>query len=75
MKSEKSEKDIHIPFNSPLRVEDTESSTYGCRHSNPDICGANRLFDICAFARDDAMCLKPSASWKKQYHKLKEQQG
>lgn len=61
-----------IAFDTPLNPQDTETQTYGCRHTNPDICGNNNMPDICAFVRDDCICKKPSRSWKKQYHVLKD---
>ena len=65
------QKELLIPFNSPLRPEDTETQTYGCRANNPDICGNNGFPNICAFSSSDCMCKKPSRAWKKQYIKLK----
>lgn len=64
-------KELHFGFNDPLNPDDTENQTYGCRQNNPEICGNNGLNNICAFEREDCICLKPSRSWKKQYHKLK----
>ncbi len=64
-------KKLHISFNSPLNLLDTEFQTYGCRQSNPEICGSNGLEDICAFVCEDNICKKPSKAWKKQYSKLK----
>ena len=51
-----SNKQLRIPFNSPLHPQDTEFSTYGCRQNNPDICGNNGLPGVCAFASDDCIC-------------------
>lgn len=62
-------------FHKPLHVKDTEAQTYGCRYSNPDICKRNRIPKVCAFARDDNMCLSPSSSWKKQFRKLLNEKG
>lgn len=59
-----------VDFNAKLNKEDTEQQTYGCRQSNPDICGSNGLENICAFYREDHICKKPSKAWKKQYFKL-----
>ena len=59
-------------FNNPLHHLDTEEQTYGCRHSNPSICGRNRMPEVCAFVRQDGMCLAPPRSWPKQYRKLKD---
>jgi len=65
-----SDKKLIISFNAPLNPQDTESSTYGCRQNNPDICGNNGLPNVCAFARPDGICQKPSRAWKRQYKKL-----
>ena len=59
-------------FHAPLRPEDSEKQTLGCRHTNPDICAKNRMPGKCAFVRDDNICLAPPSSWPKQYRKLKE---
>ena len=69
MKSE-----YQVPFNAPLSDDDSETQTKGCRANNPDICKSYMLNGICAFCRDDHLCIKPSRSWKKQYNKLKEDQ-
>ena len=57
-------------FNKALHIKDTEEQTYGCRYSNPDICKRNSIPKVCAFVRDDNMCLSPSSLWKKQFRKL-----
>lgn len=62
--------ELMIPFNAPLQSEDTLSQTYGCRHSNPDICGSCYLDGICAFVNPDKICHKPSKKWAKQYELL-----
>lgn len=69
-----SSKKANIPFSAPLNAKDTDKSTYGCRHTNPDICKNNSIPEICAFVRKDGMCLNPSKAWKKQYEKLKGEQ-
>ena len=51
MKSE-----LHIGFNSPLNSKDTESTTYGCRANNPEICRFYMLDGTCAFVSDDQVC-------------------
>ena len=66
-----SKNELIIPFTAPLSPKDSDNQTYGCRHSNPDICGNNGLPGICAFVSGDCVCRKPSRSWKKQFHKLK----
>lgn len=58
-------------FHAPLKPKDTAIQTEGCRHTNPSICGSNQLPSVCAFAREDGMCLKPPLSWAKQFEKLK----
>lgn len=67
-----SNKNIKVAFNAPLHPIDTETSTYGCRQNNPDICGKNGISGICAFTSDDCICKKPSRAWKKQFQKLRE---
>jgi len=58
-------------FHEPLRKDDSEKQTWGCRHTNPDICAKNSVPNKCAFVRDDNICLAPTISWPKQYRKLK----
>lgn len=58
------------PYHLPLKKSDTETTTEGCRHTNPDICAKHSLQDVCAFVREDGMCMSPPASWPKQYKKL-----
>jgi len=67
---EKKGKNIQVGFSEPLHREDSEVQTYGCRHTNPDICKFNRMEDICAFASDDRICKNPSRAWKKKYNEL-----
>lgn len=64
-------KELCIPIRSPLNEYDTEFQTYGCRQSNPDICGSCYLDGVCAFSSDDHICKHPSARWKKIYNELK----
>jgi hypothetical protein len=59
-------------FHAPLHPSDTEKQTYGCRHTNPDICAKNLLPKVCAFARSDNICLTPPTSWPKQFRALKQ---
>lgn len=59
-----------VPFHASLRPGDTESTTVGCRHSNPDICSKNGLMTVCAFMRKDGMCLAPSKDWPRQFRHL-----
>ena len=66
------DKNLKIPFSAPLNDGDTETTTYGCRQNNPDICANNSLPGVCAFVSDDCICRKPSRAWKKKYKELKE---
>lgn len=61
-------------FHAPLHPLDTEIQTYGCRHTNPVICGKHSLPAVCAFVRENNICLAPPLSWPKQYKKLKDTQ-
>lgn len=61
---------LHVSFDHELFDVDSENQTWGCRHTNPDICGSNSLIGTCAFVNDDHICRKPSKAWKKQYVKL-----
>ena len=55
---------------------DKETETFGCRHTNPDICSSNSIPEVCAFTSKDCICKKPPRSWKKLYAKLNyEQKG
>jgi hypothetical protein len=54
----------------PLNLNDNLLQTYGCRHTNPNICKTNSLEDICAFVRFDSICKKPPLSWKKIFNRL-----
>ena len=58
-------------YHAPLKPKDTATQTEGCRHTNPTICGSNLLPKVCAFVREDGMCLKPPKSWPKQFERLK----
>lgn len=44
---------LHVAFNAPLHEFDTEVQTYGCRQSNPDICGSNGIKGMRAFVSLD----------------------
>ncbi len=58
-------------FHAPLHPLDTAKQTFGCRHTNPDICAKYHMPKACAFARADKLCLAPPTSWPRQYQKLK----
>jgi hypothetical protein len=57
-------------YKEPLHEKDTLTTTYGCRHAQPSICGNNSVPGKCAFTREDNMCCVPPNSWKKLYEKL-----
>ena len=59
-------------FHAPLNMKDTDKQTYGCRHTQPEICGKNCMPKICAFENADNICYSPPKSWPKQFRKLKE---
>ena len=59
-------------FHAPLKPQDSAIQTEGCRHTNPDICASHSLPKVCAFVRKDRLCLKPPASWAKQFKYLSE---
>lgn len=59
-----------IKFSAPLRPNDTEEQTDGCRN-NPEICSFYGIDSVCALVREDNICYKPSKAWAKQYAKLK----
>jgi hypothetical protein len=61
---------LKISRNNPLNPQDSTDQTFGCRHTNPDICTDNYLENVCAFARNDQICKKPPKGWAKQYEKL-----
>ncbi len=46
----KNDRNLHVPFNAPLNINDTINQTQGCRHTNPDICKYSYLNGICAFS-------------------------
>jgi hypothetical protein len=60
-------------FHAPLMPKDTATQTEDCRHTNPNICASHSIPKVCAFVRADKMCLKPPASWPKQFERLKAQ--
>lgn len=62
-------KELCFLITDDLNNGDTENTTYGCRHSNPDICGSCYLDGVCAFSSKDNICKKPSKKWKQIYLK------
>ncbi|HEY3446135.1 MAG TPA: hypothetical protein VGK67_07205 [Myxococcales bacterium] len=53
-----------------LQIGDRADRTVGCRLFNSASCGKHSLPGVCAFARDDGMCMAPPRGWKLQYAKL-----
>ena len=39
---------VQFGFSEPLNEGDTENTTLGCGHTNPDICGSNSIPRLCA---------------------------
>ena len=64
-------KNNNVQHKNCITKYDTEYQTFGCKHSNPDICGNNGIENICAFASKDNICKRPSRTWKKQYEQIK----
>ncbi|MDD7051744.1 MAG: hypothetical protein PUI41_12630 [Lachnospiraceae bacterium] len=58
-------------YEAPLTEYDTSEQTLGCRHTNPDICKYADVANVCAFVREDGMCMQPGRKWKKKYMELK----
>lgn len=65
-------KELCIPLRNPLHPQDKENQTYGCRQTNPNICGYCYLNNVCAFSSSDNICKHPSSKWKKVYRELNE---
>ena len=63
--------DLIISQKAPLNKEDTETQTFGCRHTNPSICSSNSLDGVCAFVTKNSICRRPPRTWKKIYIALK----
>lgn len=63
--------DLIISQKAPLSKDDTETQTFGCRHTNPSICSSNSLEGICAFVAKNSICKRPPRSWKRIYLDLK----
>ncbi|PIP95048.1 MAG: hypothetical protein COW00_17865 [Bdellovibrio sp. CG12_big_fil_rev_8_21_14_0_65_39_13] len=72
MNDKKSISSLKIPQKSPLSEFDTINSTFGCRHTNPDICSSNQLEKVCAFVCKDSICRRPPRSWPTIFSQLKE---
>lgn len=68
------EKSLRFKFQAPLNEKDTPEQTFGCR-ADPDICLYADMENVCAFVREDHVCVQPSLKWAKQYYKLKEKQS
>ena len=61
---------LKFSLTAPLNKGDSKETTYGCRHSDPDICGSCYMDGICAFSSNDKICKRPSKKWLKTYYKL-----
>jgi hypothetical protein len=57
-------------YHEPLHPEDSETQTFGCRHASPHTCAKHSLRGVCAFVREDRLCLSPRRSWPQQYRRL-----
>jgi len=68
MPTQKNDKASHAP----LHRKDTEKQTAGCRHTQPAVCTKNSMPKVCAFVRQDDMCLSPPKSWAKHFKALKQ---
>ena len=68
-------KELSFALTDRLNDDDNAKQTYGCRHTNPDICGSSYINNVCAFASEDKICKKPSAKWKKIYYLLKREEA
>ena len=60
--------------NAPLHHQETDEMTFGCRQTCPDNCAKNSTPDICAFVREDHMCLSPPNSWRRKFKELKNEE-
>lgn len=60
-------KKLIFSLKDPIHKEDSEECTYGCRHSNPDICKSAYMDGVCAFCAEDKKCKNPPNSWRKFY--------
>lgn len=56
------DKSLHFKVSDPLHLKDTETVTYGCRHKDPEFCRFIDNNEVCAFAKSDSLCKKPSSS-------------
>jgi len=59
--------DNRFKLNDKLNELDKEEQTFGCRHSNPDICGNCYVENVCAFTSKDNICKRPPASWRRRF--------
>ena len=51
-------KELCFALTDRLNDDDNAKQTYGCRHTNPDICGSSYINNVCAFASEDKICKK-----------------
>ncbi len=59
-----------IKQDQPLNEFDSPTQTFGCRHSNWNIC-KNAFSANCAFVSKDHICKMPSKKWPIIYAELK----
>jgi len=64
------DKSLVIDRSATLKSQDSPYQTYGCRHTNPNVCSNYCMENICAFVKADKICKKPPKGWGKQYEKL-----
>ncbi len=62
-------KKLQIDFSESINEGDVKSTTWVCRHTNPDICGKNSIPGIYAFTTYDCICRKPSRAWRKNVNR------
>jgi len=65
---------MKVDRNTPLHPEDSMIQTQGCRRSSPQVCRDMDMSSVCAFVRNDGLCLKPPNSWATQYKTLVSQE-
>ncbi len=67
--------EYRIPVSAPLNPQDTAEQTYGCRRRNPEVCPQMGTPGVCAFTREDHICIAPSRQWKGRYREFMEARG
>ena len=54
----------------PVQPGESESRTVGCRYKRSRDCPKNRMRNVCAFVREDGICLAPPVTWKRHWRKI-----